>query len=66
MIWPETLERISYVLGIYRALHILLLRQQQANSWVRRPDTGAPFKGDTAMRLMCSGRLDDLAVFEST
>jgi hypothetical protein len=53
MIWPETLERISYVLGIYRALHILLPSQQQANSWVRRPDTGAPFKGDTAMRLMC-------------
>lgn len=58
---PETLERISYVLGIYRALHILFPDQQQADSWIRRPNEATPFKGGTALALMCSGRLSDLA-----
>ncbi len=58
---PETLERISYLLGIYRALHTLFPNEQQANTWVRRPNTGAPFNGDTALRLMCSGRIGELA-----
>lgn len=61
-LFPETLERISCVLGIYRALHILFPQQQQADSWIRRPNTGGPFRGSTALSLMCSGRLVDLAV----
>ncbi|UKJ25881.1 MbcA/ParS/Xre antitoxin family protein [Stenotrophomonas maltophilia] len=58
---PETLERISYALGIYRALHILFPDQQQADSWIRRPNEATPFKGGTALALMCTGRLSDLA-----
>lgn len=58
---PETLERISYVLGIYRALPILFPDQQQADSWIRRPNEATPFKGGTALALMCAGRLSDLA-----
>lgn len=58
---PETLERISYALGIYRALHILFPDQQQADSWIRRPNEATPFKGGTAVALMCTGRLSDLA-----
>jgi len=58
---PETLERISYVLGIYRALHTLFPDQQQADSWLRRPNSAAPFKGASALALMCTGHLSDLA-----
>ncbi|MEN5390060.1 antitoxin Xre/MbcA/ParS toxin-binding domain-containing protein [[Pseudomonas] hibiscicola] len=60
-LWPETLERISYALGIYQALHILFPDQQQADSWLRRPNSAAPFKGTPALAFMCSGQLNDLA-----
>jgi len=57
----ETLERISYVLGIYQALHTIFSNQQQANGWIRRPNSAALFKGRTALSLMCSGTVGDLA-----
>lgn len=59
--WPETFQRLSYVLGIYKALHILFPSAQQANGWVRRPNNGVRFKGGTALDLMCTSRLNDLA-----
>jgi antitoxin Xre/MbcA/ParS-like protein len=58
---PELLERVSYILGIYRALHTIFPSQEQADGWVRRPNTAAPFNGAAALTLMCSGRLQDLA-----
>ncbi|MER2020420.1 MAG: hypothetical protein ABS932_02605 [Stenotrophomonas sp.] len=58
---PETLERISYVLGIYHALHTIFPNQAQADGWIRRPSTAGLFKGATALALMCSGKIEDLA-----
>lgn len=60
--WPETLQRISFVLGIYAALHTLFPDQQQADGWIRRPNAGAPFKGAPALALMCPGQLGDLEI----
>jgi len=60
--WPETIERVSYVVGIYRALHILFPDQRQADAWVRRPNKAPAFNGDTALALMCTGGLSDLAM----
>lgn len=60
--WPETLQRISFVLGIYAALHALFPDQEQADTWIRRPSSGAPFKGEPALALMCTGRLGDLKI----
>ena len=40
----DTLERISYVLGIYKALQILL-PEQAADAWVRQPNAAPPFAG---------------------
>ncbi|WP_425602086.1 antitoxin Xre/MbcA/ParS toxin-binding domain-containing protein [Stenotrophomonas chelatiphaga] len=57
----ELLERISLLLGIYRALHTLFPRGQQADSWLRRPNAGIPFQGRSALELMCSGCLRDIA-----
>src|SRR5438132_12903255 len=34
----DTLERISYVLGIYKALQILLPDPGAADAWVRKPN----------------------------
>ncbi len=60
--WPETLQRISFVLGIYAALQTLFPDQQQADGWIRRPNAGAPFKGEPALALMCTGELGDLEI----
>ena len=57
----QTMERVSYVLGIYRALHTIFPDQEQADGWLRRPNASALFKGRPALVLMCSGRLEDLA-----
>lgn len=59
---PDTLERISYLLGIYKALQILLPRTEAADGWVRRPNTNPLFGGRTALDRMLSGRVADLYV----
>lgn len=60
-LWSITLERVSYVLGIYRALHTLFPNQRQADGWIHRPNQASLFGGSTALSLMCSGQLHDLA-----
>lgn len=60
--WPETLQRIGFVLGIYAALHTLFPDQQQADGWIRRPNAGVPFKGAPALALMCTGQLGNLEI----
>lgn len=59
--WPDTLERVSFVIGIYAALHSVFRNQEQADGWIRRPNQAALFGGGPALALMCSGRVEDLA-----
>jgi hypothetical protein len=56
----DQLDRVSYLLGIYKALHILFTRPEQADSWIRRPNAALPFGGKPAADLMFSGRIEDL------
>jgi uncharacterized protein (DUF2384 family) len=56
----DQLDRISYLLGIYKALHILFTRPEQADSWIRRPNSAIPFGGKPAAELIFSGRMLDL------
>jgi Protein of unknown function (DUF2384) len=56
----DILERISYVLGIYSALQLLLPNPDAADSWVRRPNTAAFFAGRSALDVMLSGNVGDL------
>jgi len=56
----DTLTRIGCLLGIYRSLHTIFPSQQQADRWIHRPNSAALFKGDPAIVLICSGRLEDL------
>lgn len=58
----DTLERISYILGIYKALQILLPEQQAADNWVRKPNQAPPFGGRSALERMLSGNVADLFV----
>lgn len=58
----DTLERISYILGIYKALQILLPDEQAADAWVKRPNAAACFSGRSALDRMLSGQVADLFV----
>ncbi len=57
----DTLERISYVLGIYKALRILLPTEKAANQWIHRPNTAPLFGGQTALDKLMKGHVLDLA-----
>jgi uncharacterized protein (DUF2384 family) len=58
---PDTLERISYVMGIYKALRILLPTEEAANDWIKKPNTARGFNGQSALDRMLAGRVIDLA-----
>jgi hypothetical protein len=56
----DALERISYVMGIYKGLHILL--PKTADQWVRKPNAAKTFGGRSALDRMTSGNVADLYV----
>jgi uncharacterized protein (DUF2384 family) len=56
----DTRERISYVVGIYKALHVLL-PAHQADAWVKKPNRAPLFSGQSALDRMLAGRVVDLA-----
>jgi hypothetical protein len=58
----DTLERLSYLLGIYKSLQILLPDTHAADEWVRKPNDAAPFGGRSALERMLSGQVADLYV----
>ncbi len=58
----DTLERISYILGIYKALQILLPDETAADEWVKRPNDAPLFGGRSALDRMLSGQVADLFV----
>ena len=57
----DTLERISYIMGIYKALHILLPTADAADTWIKKPNTAPITGGKSALERMRGGRVVDLA-----
>jgi hypothetical protein len=57
---PDTLDRVSYLLGIHKALRILFMDAAQADGWVKRPNDGPGFDGRSALDRMLGGRMEDL------
>ncbi|MCW5589839.1 MAG: Y4oB family protein [Legionellales bacterium] len=57
----DKLERISYILGIYKALRILLPNEEAANSWIHKPNSAEIFNGQSALDKLLQGRVIDLA-----
>ena len=58
----DTLERLSYILGIYKALQILLPDTTAADAWVKKPNTAPLFGGQSALDRMLGGNVADLMV----
>jgi hypothetical protein len=56
----DTVERLSYIFGIWKALQMLLPSDAAADAWVRKPNDAAPFGGQSALERMLSGRVADL------
>ena len=57
-----TIERISCLLGIFKAINILLPNQDRADAWLRSPNSAPPFAGRSALDLMTDGSVEDLYV----
>ena len=58
----DTLERLSYIFGIYSALQLLLPRPEAADAWIKKPNVAALFGGRSALERMLSGQVADLYV----
>lgn len=54
----DTLERISYILGIYKALHILF--PDSADKWIKQKNP--VFNNKTPLEIMLQGNVADLFV----
>ena len=54
----DTLERISVLIAIREATHLLLPVPERANAWVRRPNTA--LEGRSALEVMLMGRMEHL------
>lgn len=57
----DTLERISYILGIYKSLRVMYPTAERANRRVRLETSEAPFAGASALDFMARGSLKHLA-----
>jgi hypothetical protein len=57
---PDTLERLSYVFGIYKALEMLLPSSEAADAWIRKPNSGPLFGGKSALDRLRAGKVADL------
>ena len=58
LISEDTLERISHLLSIYKALQILFPDPDRADAWLRRPNKY--FEDHSALDMMLGGKLSDI------
>lgn len=56
----DTLDRLSYLLGIYKAMHILF-PGETARQWLTNPNNDPLFNGLSPLEYMLAGRLVALA-----
>ena len=56
----DVLERISYVLGIYKALQVLIPDETRADAWISAPNSAPIFGGHSALDRMLGGNVGDL------
>lgn len=49
----DTMERISYIVGVYKALGILFPTREQANAWIKKPNSH--FSNESALGYMLKG-----------
>lgn len=56
---PDTLERLSYIAGIYKALELLFEDRERIRQWPKAANHD--FGGQSALERMLCGRIIDLA-----
>jgi len=56
----DTLDRISHVVGIFKAINILLPRSESADGWIRRPNNAPLFQGRTALEFLMTGGFEQI------
>ena len=56
------LQRISYVLAIYKALQILLPNEQAADRWIKEPNLSPLFAGKAPLDLVLADQVSGLRV----
>ena len=56
---PDTARRLSYLMGIHKALRYLFKEPERAHAWIRKANTA--FGGRSALEHMLAGDLVDLA-----
>ena len=56
----DALERLSYLVGIYKALQILIPDKRMADAWIKRENDAPIFGGQSPLQLMLTGQLADL------
>lgn len=54
----DTLERISHIISIYKALEIIIPDPKQADDWIKRPNNY--FDGQSALDVMLGGSFVDV------
>jgi hypothetical protein len=58
----DMLERVSYVLGIFKAINTLLPVPERADGWIRAPNAAPVFGGAAPIARMAAGSVSDLYV----
>ena len=55
-----TLERLSLLFGIFKAINSLFVSSARADNWIRAPNKHPLFGGRSAIGVMATGRIEDL------
>jgi hypothetical protein len=58
----DKITRLSYLLGIYKALQILFPTTERAAQWIHAPNDAPIFNGRSALDRMLDGQMIDLHV----
>jgi hypothetical protein len=57
----DTLQRISHLYGIFKAINVLLPDERLADAWIAQPNDDPLFKGATPKDVMLEGTLESIA-----
>ena len=57
----DTMERVSYLMGIHKSLRILFGDKPSTYEWIKKANSEAPFNGNRALQVMLAGGVVDLA-----
>jgi len=57
----DTLQRISILIGIFKAINILLPDEQLADEWLSKPNAHPLFKNTSAKEFLLDGSMENMA-----